>query len=221
MVEPRRSGRKNGPGTGLGVDYTGGPVVDPTVNVIALVEANAKAASALREADNRYYDEVMRNLKEMNHLRAFHQRELDGAESARLDSIRQVDREDVNKTAVAAQAAITTLATTTNTMAETLRNQVATVAGVAESRQAAFAGDVNKRLSALELSSSEGKGKQTVSDPQMEKLTALVETLARNQVSGSGKSEGISWVGALIVGVVSVMGGLITISAVLYAVLKP
>jgi len=211
--------RKNG--AGLGVDSRGGPVVDPTANVIALVEANAKAAERLREADNRYYDEVMKNLKEMTSLRAQHQRELDAGESSRLDSIRKVDREDVNKTAVAAQAAITTLATTTNTMAETLRNQVATVAGVAESRQAAFAGDVNKRLSALELSSSEGKGKQTVSDPQMEKLTELVATLARNQASGTGKSEGISWTGMLIMGAVTVLGGLFGIAGVLYAILKP
>ena len=178
-------------GLGLGVNYRDKPVVDPTENVIALVESNAKAAAALRDADNRYYDEVMKNLKEMSNLRAQHQRELDGAESARLDSIRQVDREDVNKTAISAQNAITTLATTTNTMAETLRNQVATVAGVAESRQASFAADVNKRLSALELSSSEGKGKQTVSDPQMEKLTELVGQLARNQASGAGKGEGM------------------------------
>ena len=178
-------------GSGLGVDYRGRPVVDPTENVIALVEGNAKAAAALREADNRYYDEVMKNLKEMSNLRAQHQRELDGAESARLDSIRKVDREDGNRTALSAQNAITTLATTTNTMAETLRNQVATVAGVAESRQAAFSADVNKRLSALELSSSEGKGKQTVSDPQMEKLTELVGQLARNQASGTGKGEGM------------------------------
>jgi len=211
--------RKNG--AGLGVDSRGGPVVDPTANVIALVEANAKAAERLREADNRYYDEVMKNLKEMTSLRAQHQRELDAGESSRLDSIRKVDREDVNKTAVAAQAAITTLATTTNTMAETLRNQVATVAGVAESRQAAFAGDVNKRLSALELSSSEGKGKQTVSDPQMEKLTELVATLARNQASGTGKSEGVSWIGMLIMGTVTVLGGLFGIAGVLYAILKP
>jgi len=200
-------------GAGIGVDFRGDPVVDPTQNVISLVDSNAKAVAALREADNRYYDEVVKNLKEMSNLRAQHQRELDGAESARLDSIRQVDREDVNKTAVSAQAAITTLATTTNTMAETLRNQVATVAGVAESRQAAFAADVNKRLSALELSSSEGKGKQTVSDPQMEKLTELVGQLARNQASGAGKGEGMEkmwgWIAAAVMLAVAASGVLV------------
>ena len=52
--------------------------------------------------------------------------------------------------------------------------------------------------SALELSSSEGRGKQTVVDPQMERLNALVETLARGQDRGAGKSEGINTTWGLI-----------------------
>jgi hypothetical protein len=205
---------------GAGYSNRGVPV-DPTQNVKDLSEAANARQDDLRNLTKELYDAKIACIKEMGDLRERHQRELDHAESERLDSIRQVDREDVNKTAAQALSAIQTLAATTNTTAETLRTQVATTAQATANTLTTITGEINKRLSALELTSSEGKGKQTVADPQMEKLTALVEMLARNQATGTGKSEGISMVGALIMGGVALIGGLLGIAGVLYAVLKP
>jgi hypothetical protein len=214
------------------VDYAGGPTIDPTQNVKDLSEAANRRQDDLRRADASLVDAKLRHLKEVSDVREthsailasvreVHQRELDAAESGRLNSIRQVDREEVAKTAAAAQIAIATLATTTNTMAETLRTQVATVAAAAENRQSAFAGEVNKRLSALELSSSEGKGKQQVSDPQIDRMALIVEKLASNQDRGTGKQEGISVAWAVLLGAVAMVSGMLGIAGVLYAVLKP
>jgi len=183
------------------VDIAGGPVIDPTENVIALTEAANQRQDDLREATKELSEVLFKHQKEMMDLRAenlarlgeireSHQRELDTAESNRLNSIRQVDREEVAKTAAAAQTAISTLATTTNTMAETLRTQVANTAAAAENRQVAFATDMNKRLSAVELALSEGKGKQQVSDPQIERMAMMVEKLVTSQSNVAGKSEG-------------------------------
>jgi len=218
MAEPKASTHQ---AVGVGVDAQGGAVVDPTKNVLDLVEAERRRQDDLREAERRYFDAENQHVKEMAALRAAHSMEIRGAESARLDSIRQVDREDVNKTAAQALNAIQTLATTTNTTAETLRNQVATTAQQAAQQRAIDTTEFNKRLSAVELALSEGKGKQTVADPQMEKLSALVEAMARNQATDTGKGAGINLVWVVLLGVVSLFSGLLGIAGVLYAVLRP
>jgi hypothetical protein len=113
-------------------------------------------------------------------------------EAGRVDSLRQGDREETTRATVAAQANISALANTTTTLADTLRNQVASTATAAENRQSAYAGDVGKRLTAVELSLSEGKGKQQVSDPAMERLATLVESLASGQKVAAGEKQGMS-----------------------------
>jgi hypothetical protein len=222
------------PGRGLPVDAGGGPTVDPTQNVKDLSEASNIRQDDLRDLTKELFDAKIDSLRRdmkaasrLAKLRATHQRELDHAESDRLNSIRQVDREEVAKTAATNQTATTALANQTSVLAETLRTQVGTVAAAAEARAAAvanaaenrlsqFSADVIKRLSALELSSSEGKGKQTVADPQMERLSALVETLARAQATGTGKGEGINLAWVALLGAVSLIVGLITIGGFVF-----
>jgi hypothetical protein len=113
-----------------------------------------------------------------------------------------VDREEVAKTAVTTQTATTALANQTAILAETLRTQVATVeraaearttasAAAAESRLNQFSADVIKRLSALELSFSEGRGKQAVVDPQVTEMLGEIRALRAVQASDTGKSVGI------------------------------
>lgn len=188
----------------------------------ALSEAANTRQDDLREAAKELSDtkiahqrELMdvraRNLEQIGIIRENHQGELDTKESSRLDSIRAVDREEVAKTATAAQLAISTLAQTTNQMAETLRNQVANTAAAAENRQVSFATDLNKRISAVELALSEGKGKQQVSDPQMDRMAKLVEELVASQAKGTGTKEGVSASWGILLGVVSLFATLIAI----------
>jgi len=164
--------------TGLAVDASGGAVIDPTKNVLDLTAAEAKRQDDLRAAETRLTDAKLAHVKEISELRAKHQHQLDEAESKRLDSIRQVDREEVIKTALAV----------VNT-AETLRGQVSNSNA-----------DVNKRLSALELASSEGKGKQTVADPMLVELVAEVKALRTVGATAGGKSEGAKNLWGYIVG---------------------
>lgn len=205
---------------GLPADASGGPTIDPTQNVKDLSEQSNIRQDDLRALTKELFDTKVEHVKEIGALRAVHQRELDKAESDRLNSIRQVDREEVIKTAGSAQTAIQTLASTAATTAETLRAQVAATANTFATQLATIVGDFNKRLSALELSSSEGKGKQTVADPQLEKLATLVEGLARTQATGTGKGQGINMAWVALLGVVSLLGGLLGIAGVLFAVLR-
>lgn len=189
---------------GLPTDAFGGATVDPTENVKALTEAANIRQDDLRQLTRQLIDVELDSIRSsvksesrLAKLRAKHQRELDHAESDRLNSIRQVDREEVAKSAATIQTATTALANQTSILAETLRTQVGTVAAAAEARAAAvataaenrlnqFSADVIKRVSALELSLSEGKGKQTIVDPQIERLSALVEQLSQNQSERRG-----------------------------------
>jgi hypothetical protein len=216
----------------LGVDYLGAPVVDPTENVLQLTEAAVQRQDDLRMLTQDLTNAKLTHLKEISDIREHHQRELDHAESQRLDSIRQVDREEVAKSAATIQTATAALANQTTVLAETLRTQVGTVASAAEARAAAvanaadnrlnqFSTDVIKRISALELSLSEGKGKQQVIDPQLTEMIGEMRALRNLQVAGVGKTEGISLVGALMVGGVSLVFGLLGIAGIIYGVLKP
>lgn len=197
------------PPPGMAIDSRGGPVVDPTKNVLDLVDASVKRIDDMSALQGQINLERFDAIRRESELRAMHemaiaqmregyQEKLARAESGRLDSIRQVDREEVAKTAVAANMAISTLAKQTTDLQQTLAKQVTDTATAQEARNSAQYSDINKRLSALELSSSEGKGKQQVADPQMDKLTALVEQLARTQVLGSGERRGsgdtIRWI---------------------------
>ena len=115
--------KKNRREAGIAVDAFGGGVVDPTANVIALTEAANKRQDDLRAASDRRTDDLRElnnirlqanadHLKEMAELRANHALEMSKMESNRLDAIRQVDREEVAKTAVSANTAITILTPT-------------------------------------------------------------------------------------------------------------
>lgn len=182
---------------GQGLDRSG----DPTANVIALNAAANLRQDDLREAAKELSDAKIDHQKELGDLRASHQKEISDlrakhqselgrAESERLDSIRQVDREDVNKTATQANNAIAALAAATTTTAETLRGQVATTAQAAATSLANSMGEVNKRLSALELSSSEGKGKQTIADPMQVELVQEMKRVTALLAGGAGEKTG-------------------------------
>ena len=79
----------------------------------------------------------------------------------------------------------------------------------------------DERVAILERSSYTVAGKSAVSDPQTDRLSSMVEKLVSAQAIGSGKSEGISLAWVVLLGLVSLVGGLLGIAGVLYAVLKP
>lgn len=223
--------------SGIGVDVYGAPVIDPTKNVLANIEAESKrqddlrmAAKELSDSNNLHQKEMgliqAAHLKEISDLRERHQNEIGRlreehqagmaeAESGRLNSIRQVDREEVAKTAVAANTAIATLAKQTTDLATTLQKQVSDTATAAEARSSAQYNDTTKRLQAVELALSEGKGKQQVSDPAIERMANIVEKLASGQATFGGERQGISSAWYVLGGVVALIMGLLTIGALL------
>lgn len=200
---------------GVGVDSRGGAVIDPTANVLSLVEAAVKRLDDLRTADTRRQDDLRKQAEkhaaEVLRLTSAFQEQLREAEAKRIDAIRAVD---VNAVAVASARAsdqATVLAAQVQTSADALRSLVATSAATLAAQQAAGNAEFGKRLSELERTKYEGAGRSGVTDPQLERLAALVEKLATAQSTGAGKSAGGTAMWGYVVGAVGLAVALLTL----------
>lgn len=179
---------------GIPVDKYGGATIDPTKNVLDLVNAAVKRLDDLAALDKELHDVRIADLKELGALRAQHETELRKSEAARLDAIRQVDLENVTKTA------------------NTLAKQVTDTANAAEARFSAFQAETNKRLSQLELSASERAGKSTATDPELiagnRRRDELLEKLVAAQANNQGQSRGTANLLTMLIA-----GGVLVVSA--------
>jgi hypothetical protein len=222
---------RRSPERGLGVDAEGGPVIDPTENVKALSEASTTRQDDLRAAQNTLVNEQIRAIKEVvdirarhtseiTQLRADHAKEIRGLESDRLDKIRQVDVLAGNTAADRALVAIQTLATVTAGNAETLRAMVASTATSIASQTDQRMAAVNERIAALEKSAYTGQGKQAYSDPMLAELAIEIKGLRDSRSVGTGKGEGLSTSWMILLGAVGLIGTLITIATVVFALMR-
>jgi len=177
--------------SGLGVDAAGGPVIDPTANVLALVEMADRRQDDLREMNNARIDAELRNQETMADLRASHQTALDTLEAKRLDAVRSVDQLAVKTEADRSAAAITALANAAATTAETLRSAVNTSATNLATQLDRTVTAITERIAALEKSSYTGQGKQAVVDPQLTEMLSEMRAVRTAQASGVAKTEGM------------------------------
>lgn len=153
---------------GIGVDAGGGPVIDPTANVIALVEANKLSADTLREMHNRYLEarlgtvsETVKWLEKLSDVHQRHDREIHTMEQAKLAAFRQSDEAARITEAERTLAAVQLVARAAETTANDIRAVLNTTAQTLASANAARDLEFNNRISALEKSSYEGAGKGT------------------------------------------------------------
>ena len=202
-------------GVGMGVDSSGGPVFDPTANVLDLVEKETKRGDDLRGMGDRLIEAQIERvkaeincIKEVAKLRSKHDREQRKLEAKRLDSVRQVDVTTFNATVGEIRSILKSLSDTQSSTATSLQARVDATAATLAKQGADQAAEVMKRIAALELAAAQGIGKQAVVDPQMDRLTAMVEAMARAQASGVGKSEGFSASWGLLLGAVSLVAAL-------------
>ncbi|HSX22682.1 MAG TPA: hypothetical protein VLE97_07930 [Gaiellaceae bacterium] len=125
MAKSSRRRDQRGGTPGPGVDAAGRPVVDPTYNVFALVEAETKRQDDLRDLTTLMLEREM--LLRAEHARAIDAKngELGALERIRLDSIRTVDVAAVQRAAEVATEAVQTLAAQRASDAEAVRSSLA------------------------------------------------------------------------------------------------
>jgi hypothetical protein len=189
--------------------------IDPTENVMALVAGQVKRADDLmaayqklaEERDRRQDDlratEAM-HVKEIARLRAQFEEALREKETQRIDAIRAVDVQAVQRAAEVSAVQATTLATQVQASAETLRTQVATTATAQTTALAAALEPIQKDISELRKTQYEQQGQKA----------AQVETRATSRDSSIDSR-------AIIAVVISVAFLLIAIGSFIFAILKP
>jgi hypothetical protein len=144
---------------GIGVDANGGGVIDPTANVISLVQANKEREDDLRAEVIKRVDCELTHVRETGRLRAEHSQEMRRLESARLDAIRQVDVAARVTEANRALDAIQALERTTAANADNLRTLVTNTAATLAAQNLESDKQLIERISALERTSYKGEGK--------------------------------------------------------------
>ncbi len=139
---------------GPGVDAQGVPVIDPTANVLALVEAAIRRQDDLREQEAKYTEQLAA-------LRARHAADMQDKETARIDAIRAVDVGAVSRAAEVSAVQASTLAAQVATSAETLRGQVAAAASASTIALAAALEPIQKSIDDLRRVQYEQQGQRT------------------------------------------------------------
>jgi len=205
--------------SGLPVDFAGEPTIDPTKNVLDLVEAERRRQDDLRAETNRRYDAELLHMEKMAVLRAEHAREIRYLESERLEKIRQIDVVAVNTAADRASAAIQALAVTAAANAENLRNALNTTATTIANQLANTVQGINERIAALEKANYEGQGRSAVSDPAFREMLEEVKSLRTSSADTGGRRQGaisaqamVTWILGLIVSLITIGGAALGIA---------
>lgn len=167
-----------------------GPEVDPTKNVLDLVQAAVRRIDDLRLAENKRLEDLAtserEHVRELLALRASHSRELTVAEANRIDAIRAVDVNAVTVASERANQSAQVLAANVATSAETLRTLVSTSAMTLAQQLTQTITPITDRIALLEKAQYEGAGKERVTDPLVTQLLLEVRSLRDSQAQGTG-----------------------------------
>jgi phage terminase Nu1 subunit (DNA packaging protein) len=181
-----------------------GNVIDPTKNVLDLVDAAVMRIDDMAELRAVIADEkIARMEREWIHLEAMaslreqHAREARESEAKRLDAIRDNDRSTLTATTAQSQQSIQALATAATTTAEVLRNNTERVVS-----------PILDRLTSIETTVNRGIGRSAVADPQISELMIEMRKLSTSRDIGTGKSEGMSDSAKLLIGALTIMTAL-------------
>jgi hypothetical protein len=181
-------------GRGIGVDASGAPVVDPTENVLALVQVEKEHAQELRAADKEAHAAIIAAIKEGAQQRLESERRFqDGmraAESKRIDDLAEIKRFYDDKISVILTTQVTTTSELISGQLEkvttSLSNQITTAANQA----AGLLNTLSDRTGRLEQRSYESSGRTSVSDPAtnaaLQAMAESVRKLSETRSEGKG-----------------------------------
>lgn len=215
------------PLAGIPVDRFGGATVDPTANVLQLVDAAVRRQDDLRIAEGRRMDDLRHaEARRMDDLRIAEAKRMDEqlsmrdklaeAESKRIDAIRAVD---VNAVAVASERAAAQASVLANQVAASAETQRALVAQTASTIAQQFAqttSQLTERLASLEKAQYENQGRGLVANPAIdarfdsisrsfEVISKEVASLRETRSGIEGRGAGIGQIVAWIIAAIGIM----------------
>jgi hypothetical protein len=180
----------------------GGPVIDPTKNVLDLTNAANKRQDDLREMHNRFLEaefgrleETVKRVEQVSDLRAEHAREVNQIHQRHDREIHKMEQDKLAAFRASDEMARITEANRSLAAIQVVERTLNSTATALASQNAENNVEVNRRLAALEKSSYEGAGKQAVADPALAEIIsefkALRLSVVGQQSQGSGQSEGV------------------------------
>ena len=152
----------------LGVDAYGQQVIDPTKNVIDLVNQEKGRNNDLRIAEEKFRDYQITNLEKILNLHIMYQDKLTHKESERINAVNEVD------------AAAISLAT----------EKASTTANLLTSQLTQITTDLSERISRIETAQSIAMGKGSVSEPLIEEVLKEVKVLRTDMNTSKGATIG-------------------------------
>jgi hypothetical protein len=187
---------------GAAVDAQGRPVLDPTKNVLDLVEAAITRLDDLNEAYRNRYEMEFRNLVDRMDRETRYTSELRKAEAERINAIRSVDVQALQQATSAAEIRATALATQVSQSAEAMRSQVAAAASASEVSLKSSLEPIQNAIQDLRRAQYEQQGQRA----------QVVET----REVGTGRSQNV---GLGIAGAAAAFGVVIGIVAIAVAII--
>jgi hypothetical protein len=191
---------------GAATDAFGRAVLDPTKNVLDLVEAAIKRQDDLRGESDKHQEQMAAlrhsHQDQLASLRAEYDDKLRKAESERIDAIRAVDVGNVAAAAAVSATQATTLAAQVATSAETLRNQVAAAATASTVALGAALDPIQKDIADLRRAQYEQQGQRA-------------QVVEGREVSGARGAN----IGLWIAGGAAIIGFFLTVAAIVVTII--
>jgi hypothetical protein len=192
--------------TGLGVDATGGPVVDPTENVKSLVLAEKEHHKEIR-------DLLATHDREIRTAEARYQDDMRAAESAKRDALAAMKAaNDALLFSINADAVKTTselISTQLTKVTDSLSAQIGALTKSFGDQLNASINALSERLREQERFRYEQAGKTSVTDPSTAEALKRIAELRETGKISEGESAGRMRVLAVAVGVSSVLSFLV------------
>ena len=180
-------------GMGIGVDAGGGPVIDPTENVLALVDVEKQHQADLRTADNRFLDaNLLAQEKMQNFAREAEARMQNfarDAESKLQTSLRQAETSRIDQLAQTRQEF-------QNTIRDMLAESVRTTATLVSTQLVQIQATFDARVSKLEAFQFTLAGRSSVADPAidnaMKRMSESISSLSTTTTDMLAKTAAVN-----------------------------
>jgi hypothetical protein len=202
-------------GSGLGVDRFGAPVIDPTENVLALVDAESRRQDGLRDAETRYQNAMRlaetKRIDDLAQLRSKNDEQISAILTTQVKTTSELISTQLDKVTTSLSNQITTLTKAT-------QDQIAALTKSFNDQLTAVSSPLNERLNRVEQFRYEYAGRASVSDPAtsqaLETLTKAVVNLRASEDTTKGhvggRSEMIAWMFAAGMFFVAVATAIVT-----------
>ena len=188
---------------GVGIDSKGGAVVDPTKNVLDLVEAKGRATEAALLAATKRLDDLQE--EKYKHLH-----ELQSAELKRIDEVLKLRVDFTMQLAVAE--------------AKRIDANLAVVESTGRARtDAVFQGlsQMTERVAAVEKFQYEASGRSRVADPIMDNSLREIKGLLVERAQTAGKGQGMSMIVGYILAAIAALSSGVAIVLALQGIVRP